>query len=178
MTSTFSISALQQVNAAFNSNKNYDAITYNNVTLPLVSFLGNPNYSGFNIPEQELQNIYNAFISNMNTFINDVSLNNLPNYNLGNIKLRIVVTIADGNVFFDSSKGENNTYTNFLNKSINENHGTRHYIQQAFHSKNGIGWETKWSSSTQALETYYAVRLGMSEFGIIGVITFSYSDRF
>lgn len=180
--SGFTTTSLKALYAAFNSSTTYNSITYatdsngNPLMLPLDSFLGNPNYSGFNVTPEALPGMYNAYAFNLNKFINDASNNNIPNLQLGHINLRITITIADGNVFFDSSKGNKNTYSNFINKSINENHATRHYIQQAMHSKNGIGWETKWSSSTKGLETYYSVRVGMSEFGIIGVITFSYSN--
>ena len=61
---------------------------------------------------------------------------------------------------------------------MEENLGTRHYIQQSFHSKDGIGYETKWSSTTLGLESYYSVRFGMTGAGIIGVIVFCYSNAF
>jgi hypothetical protein len=41
-----------------------------------------------------------------------------------------------------------------------------------------MGYEAKWSSSTQQIDTYYSVRLGTTPAGIIGVIAFSYSNSF
>jgi len=184
-TSGFSTNTLEAVYSAYNNNLSYSSFTFINPStglqqiVPLVSFIGNPNYSGLNVDPSLLPVIYNGIISSLNNFIADVSNNVIPNYNLGTIaKFRIVVTIADGTVFFDSSKGVNNTYANFLSKSINENHGTRHYIQESFHSKSGIGYESKWSSSTQQVDTYYSVRLGQSPQGILGVLAFSYSNAY
>ncbi len=128
-TSGFSILTLQTVNSAFNADLNYSSVTFGPLTIPLVSFLWNPNYSGLNnVTENQLNATYNGIIDKLKLFITNVSNNSIPGYNFGTINLfRILVTLADGNVFFDSSKN-NNTYTNFLSKSINENHGTRHYI--------------------------------------------------
>jgi len=181
-TSAFAINTLQSIYSAYNNNLSYSSTEYidskgDKQIVALLSYLGNPNYSGINVPPGFSESIYNGLISSLNQFITHVQNNNVPNYNLGNItNFRILVTIADGNVFFDSSKGNKNTYQNFLNQSISENHGTRHYIQQSFHSKDGIGYESKWSSTTQGIDTYYSQRLGMAETGIIGVIVFSYSN--
>jgi hypothetical protein len=182
--STFSTLTLQSVYSAFNNNLDYasfkffNPVTQKNEIITLTSFLGNPNFSGFNFPPEIFPFIYSGLIASLNTFISQVSSNTVPNYNLGNIpKFRILVTIADGTVFFDSYK-TNNTYNNFIKKQINENHGTRHYIQQSFHSKDGIGYEAKWSSTTDEIDTYYSVRLGTTQAGIIGVIAFSYSNLF
>ena len=185
--SSYSGSTLQAIYSAFNSNLSYSSTQYvdgNGITqtISLVGFLTNPNFSGFNIPANALQQllpfIYNGLKTNLNRFVTDVSNNQVLNYDLGVInKFRILVAIADGNVLYDSSKS-NNTYENFLSKSINENHATRKSVQQAIHSKDGIGYETKWSSSTQTIDTYYAVRYGFSTTGILGVIVFSYSNNF
>ena len=182
-TSAFSNLLLSSINSAFNSNLKYSSTTFSTpkgpVIIPLVSFLGNPNFSFYTSLGFTFDEIYNGLIASINTFITDVSNNNIPNYNFGNInKFRILITIADGNVFFDSSKNHLNTYNNFLEYKINQNHGTRHYIQEAFHSKDGIGYEAKWSSTTQGLESVYSVRLGRSESGIIGVIAFSYNNTY
>jgi hypothetical protein len=181
---TFSLTTLQAIYSAFNNNLDYSSFTLTNpITgtsqlITLVNFLGNPNFSGLNVSDDTFPIIYDGLIASLNNFISDVSNNNVPNYNLGNIpSFRILVTIADGNVFFDSSKN-NNSYDNFINKSINENHATRHYIQKSFHSKDGIGYESKWSSSTQRIDTYYSVRLGTVSSAIVGVISFSYSNSF
>jgi hypothetical protein len=185
--SSYSLSTLQSIYSAFNNNLSYSSTQYvdgNGITqtISLVGFLTNPNFSGFNIPAEALQQllpfIYNGLTANLNRFLTDVSNNQVLNYNLGKIyKFRILVALADGNVLYDSSK-TNNTYANFLTKSINENHASRKSFQQAIHSKDGIGYETKWSSSTQTVDTYYAIRYGFSSTGILGVVIFSYSNNF
>jgi len=182
--SGFSINTLEAIYSAYNNNLSYSSFNFTNPStgqqqiISLVNFIGNPNYSGLNVDPDLLPIIYSGLATSLFNFVNDVSNNNVPNYNLGIInKFRILVTIADGTVFFDSSK-TNNTYQNFLNKAINENHATRHYIQECFHSKSGISWESKWSSSTRALDTYYSVRFGQAPQGCIGVIAFSYSNSY
>lgn len=180
--STYSTNTLQSIYSAFSNNLDYSSIEYfdgtNTQRITLVSFLANPNFSGYNFPQNMLPTIYDGFKNKLNRFISDVSNNSVSNYDLGIItKFRILVTISDGTVFFDSSKGASNTYSNFLAKTINENHATRKYIQQSMHSKDGIGYESKWSSSTQAVDTYYSVRYGFSTSGILGIIAFSYSNN-
>jgi hypothetical protein len=182
---TFSLTTLQSIYSAFNNNLDYASTTYTDSNgvqqkITLVSFLGNPNFSGFNLNPLAIQYIYAGLADSLNKFISDVSNNTVPNYNLGIIpKFRILITIADGTVFYDSYKGtSNNSYDKFLAKTINENHGTRKYIQQSIHSKDGFGYEAKWSSSTRAIDTYYSVRFGTTPAAIVGVIAFSYSNSF
>lgn len=182
-TNIVSTATLQALYAVFSSNIKYNSLSVvadNNkpAIIPLSSFIGNPDYSAFNSKPGSASTIYNGLISNLGQFINDVQNNNTGNGDLGNITLRVQVIMPDGNVFFDSAKNNQNTYANFLSKSINENHGTRHYIQQAIHSKNGVGWEVKWSSSVKGIQTYYAVRFGMSEHTSLGVLVLSYDKSF
>ncbi len=73
---------------------------------------------------------------------------------------RIVVTTPDGTVVVDTSKGANNTYANFIAKTINENHNSRIAILDAQIYDCGIGLETKTSTSTGVQEVYLAKRLG------------------
>ena len=73
---------------------------------------------------------------------------------------RVVVTLPDGTVVVDTSKGANNTYANFIDKAINENHNTRVAILDAQIYDCGVGLETKTSSSTGVQEVYLAKRLG------------------
>jgi hypothetical protein len=180
--SSYSTYTLESIYSAFNNNLDYASMKYtdnNNLiqTIPLVGFLTNPNAS--NIPQNMLYNIYNGLKTNLENFINDVSNNTVTNYNLGIVpKFRIMICLPDGTVFFDSSKGNLNTYDNFIDKKINENHASRKYVQQSVHSKDGIGYETKWSSSTRAIDTYYSVRFGFSSTGIVGIIAFSYTNIF
>ena len=73
---------------------------------------------------------------------------------------RVIVTLPDGTVVVDTSKGANNTYTNFIDKAINENHNTRVAILDAQIYDCGVGLESKTSSSTGVQEVYLAKRLG------------------
>ena len=74
---------------------------------------------------------------------------------------RVVVTLPDGTVVVDTSKGANNTYANFIDKAINENHNTRVAILDAQIYDCGVGLETKTSTSTGVAEIYLAKRLGV-----------------
>ncbi|MBP6057860.1 MAG: hypothetical protein KA524_05505 [Nitrosomonas sp.] len=74
---------------------------------------------------------------------------------------RIVVTLPDGTVVVDTSKGATNTYDNFVAKAINENHNTRVAILDAQIYDCGVGLETKTSTSTGVAEIYLAKRLGV-----------------
>jgi hypothetical protein len=61
---------------------------------------------------------------------------------------RVVITLPDGTVVVDTSKGAANTYQNFQDKVINENHNTRVAILDAQIYDCGVGLETKTSTST------------------------------
>ena len=89
-------------------------------------------------------------------------------------KVRILCTLPDGAVFYDSSKGDKNTYLNFKSKSINENHNTRFVFFEAI--KNDESYETKYSTSESVLQSreyYYAVRIGTSPENSVGVLRIS-----
>lgn len=151
--------------------------------LTLDNFLTDPSYS--TLDSSQLGYIYAALVNNLYAFIDKVKANSVPNLKLpeGIPSFRILITVSDGTVFFDSFKrtsGSNgtdlNTYDNFLKKAINENHASRHYIRQSIDHVECI--ESKWSSTTKALETYYAKRIGMSAQLSIGAIAFSYSTSY
>ena len=73
---------------------------------------------------------------------------------------RIVVTLPDGTVVVDTSKGTSNTYNNFKAKTINENHNTRISILDSQLYECGVGVETKRSTTDNTVESYVAKRLG------------------
>lgn len=73
---------------------------------------------------------------------------------------RVLITLPDGTVVVDTSKGANNTYANFQAKTINENHNSRIAILDAQLWACGVGLETKTSTSTGDVEVYLAKRLG------------------
>lgn len=72
---------------------------------------------------------------------------------------RVVITLPDGHVVIDTYK-EGNTYKNYIQDIIGDNHNTRVCIFQAQYDEKGIGYERKLSSTTGQIETYFALRLG------------------
>lgn len=86
---------------------------------------------------------------------------------------RIQITEADGNVSYDSSKGVLNTYFNKVEGLINNNLGTRHYVQSAQLSNDGLGNEIKFSRTTGKIEAYSAKRINDSYGNHQGVIIIS-----
>jgi hypothetical protein len=87
---------------------------------------------------------------------------------------RILATLPDGTVWYDSSKGNQNTFANYKLKNIDENHASRYSIRQAMDSYEGTGWETKYSTTNNTYEDYYAVRGGPSPQEIGYVIRLSF----
>ena len=106
----------------------------------------------------------NASVSLCNEFVKEIGLTS-----------RILATLADGTVWYDSAKGNKNTYANFKTRSINENHASRYSIRQAMDSYEGVGWESKFSTSDSNYEDYYAVRGGIAPQEIKYVIRLSFA---
>jgi hypothetical protein len=73
---------------------------------------------------------------------------------------RTVITLPDGTVVVDTSKGPANIFANFAAKKINENHNSRVAILDAQLYECGIGVETKRSTTDGVVENYVARRLG------------------
>lgn len=94
---------------------------------------------------------------------------------------RILVTLADGTVAFDSNNLtstdplKQNTYANAIAKRINENHMSRVAVVSAALSQSGVAMEKKYSSSTRLNEQYLAHRLGRSAQDVQGIIRWSFS---
>ena len=94
--------------------------------------------------------------------------------NAGGSKARLLCTLPDGTVFYDSGSKIENSYANFKAKAINENHQSRSAILKAILSEDGLGWEAKFSTSTNSYEQYVAMRLGMSQHDAMGVVRLSF----
>lgn len=113
----------------------------------------------------------NALFAARDAFASDVST-------AGITSSRILVTLPDGTVVFDSSKGANNTHANAGAKpwttGINENHNSRGAIMAAVLNQSGVGMEKKYSTSTQKFEQYLAHRVGRSQQDAVGVIRYSF----
>jgi len=145
--------------------------------LPLATFLYNPNSSKLESFGLSLDTLYDRFAVNLYRFLDEVTTNSVPNLNQGDVPgFRILIALPDGTVFFDSSKRASrlNTYSNFISKKINENHASRIYVRNAI--EKGVGIESKWSSSTKGLETYYTTRIGFVPEVTIGVLSFSHTN--
>jgi hypothetical protein len=82
--------------------------------------------------------------------------------------LRVLITISDGRVAYDSSKGANNTFARYQSGLINENHNTRVAIMVALLGNSGVGNEDKFSTSTGINESYNALRMGLSTSNALG----------
>ena len=94
--------------------------------------------------------------------------------------LRVVVTLSDGQVVLDTAKAtagslnsDLNTFNNFKNKAINENHNSRVAILTALLSNAGTGYEEKFSTSDLKFEAYHAQRMGAASSNALGVVRVS-----
>jgi hypothetical protein len=78
-------------------------------------------------------------------------------------QFRILVSASDGTVAYDGSiNDDTNTFSNFLNKTINDNHNTRPEIMVATLNSSGTGLAARYSSSVAKNLLYNANRLGSS----------------
>lgn len=137
---------------------------YNNKQIfnNIFKFYSNPSSeSNYNITKQSLDLLVENCLKEIQ---NDISID----------KIRILCTLPDGAVFYDSGKGDKNTFSNFKSKSINENHNSRFVFFEAI--KKDESYETKYSTSASVLQSreyYYAVRIGTSPENSIGVLRIS-----
>ena len=107
---------------------------------------------------------------NMNTGILEFKNNGAYSSLTG---LRVLVTLADGWVAYDSSKGVNNTYQNYKDNTLGENHNTRIAIITAMLGTSGVGYETKYSTTSGINQAYNAVRMGYASTNGLGVLRLS-----
>ncbi|HXW53026.1 MAG TPA: hypothetical protein VEL47_02850 [Myxococcota bacterium] len=112
---------------------------------------------------------------------------------------RIVIAEADGNVIVDTGKsacldavnsfgpgsgsgnlistaGPCNSYQNWNNRDVNENHGSRITMREAQDYTCGLGVETKFSSSVGTNQIYTAIRLNGGTDGSTMASTYSNSQ--
>ena len=107
---------------------------------------------------------WNNAIKFFNDFLQTVNVSEIYN-------VRIVSTISDGTVWFDSAK--NSTYAGFKTKTINENHNTRRPFMQVLFSNFNNAYEIKSSSSTGNEEYRVCNRVGEDFIMPLGVNGFS-----
>lgn len=115
---------------------------------------------------------YQQNINLLNDFITEAK-NNDP---VKSREHRILATIPDGTVWFDSSKGAKNTWDNYQSKTINENHNTRACFMDVL--INGIrdSFELKYSTTTKTDEYRVTFRLGDNRYYPLGVLAYSISN--
>ena len=88
---------------------------------------------------------------------------------------RILASLPDGTVWYDSSKGDQNTFANFKADIIHPNATTRSSVRMAMDTPEGYEYEYKFSNTTYRNEYYYAVRAGSTPSAIGFVIRLSIS---
>jgi hypothetical protein len=125
----------------------------------LNQFLDNTSESNWNVAT----NILAALINKCNTVAYPAGLT-----------YRIVATLADGTVWYDSAK--TNTYAKFQSKTINENHNTRRPFMQVLLNDANYAYESKISNSTGIFEERVCLRLGSSNIQPSGVIGLSVQE--
>jgi len=96
----------------------------------------------------------------------------INNNKTSNPGLRVLVSLSDGTVAFDSNSSLNN-FVDFKAKKINENHNSRVSIMSALISSNGVALEQKYSTSTQKFTNYIAQRVGLSAQNSMGCVRIS-----
>ena len=79
---------------------------------------------------------------------------------LADIKARITATLGDGTVIYDSHAGAKNTYTDFLEGNVADNHNTRPEFIHAIFSPEGFGHSKRYSSSLKEQTHNSCARVG------------------
>jgi len=136
---------------------------------------------GLNNPFLKINTFFNtpssSTWSTMNVSLNQYVTDNSSNENY--ISLRVLIIEADGTVAYDSSRitstntTQQNTYSNYQAKTINENHNSRPAVITALISNSGVGKEQRWSSTNGTFQQYLAIRMGLNNEFAIGVIRIS-----
>jgi hypothetical protein len=76
--------------------------------------------------------------------------------------VRLLITVADGTVAYDSSRPTRNSWANFRLREINDNHNTRPEILLALLGNSGVGVANRYSTSVNKVDMNYATRYGLS----------------
>ena len=128
---------------------------------------------------------YNSAIGFLTDFTNQQNsiLNSNP-ATAGGL-FRTLCTIPDGTVWYDSQRNISstptnaNTYANFLNGTITQNHNNRSGFLQALLSDDGTGYEERIANITGfngARITRFSLRLGPDKCNVIGIIDVSLNN--
>ena len=118
----------------------------------------------FNFLSNENELSWNAMIVSAQSWINANKASN-PG-------LRVLISLSDGTVAFDSNSSLN-SFVDFKEKKINENHNSRVALMSALISSNGVGLELKFSISTNQFTNYIAQCVGLSSQNSMGCVRIS-----
>ena len=101
------------------------------------------------------------------------SITNWLNLNKPSISgLRVLISLSDGTVAYDSNSSFN-SFVDYKAKKINENHNSRIPIFTALISNSGVALEQRYSSSTGRFTNYIAQRVGLSAQDSMGCVRIS-----
>jgi hypothetical protein len=159
-------------------------VTSNSGMPVILDFLDNPFSASINPATSNTwgEDRYNSAIGFLNEFDAQENLILESNPATAGGYIRILATLPDGTVWYDSQRNisstsdNSNTYNNFLKKSITENHNNRSAFLQALLSDDGYGYEGRVASITGfngARDTRIALRLGPNKNNVIGIIAMS-----
>jgi len=128
----------------------------------------NPMYNIQRFCETESEATWNTATNILQALINKCNTVAYPS----GTTYRIVATLTDGTVWFDSSK--TNTYAGFKAKTINENHNTRRpFMESLLQEDITYPFEAKVSTSTGLYEERVVMRIGGSKTEPLGCIGLS-----
>jgi hypothetical protein len=145
------------------------ASNFPNLAVLLVTFLSTTQNSINTFLNATNSTNYNAMLTDLNAAQASIATG-------ANSTFRSLGCTSDGTVFYDSSKGADNTYANFLAKVINENHQPRPEILLAVLGQTSVGESDRYSTSVATTQKYRAFRLGDSTNNNLGTIRVSMDD--
>ena len=130
------------------------------------------------------QDRYNSSVGFLNQWVLLLSSAISTNPALSGNFYRLVCTLPDGTVWYDSSSSKN-TYADFLTNTVNtSNHNTRSAYLQAILNENGIGFEEKTAktatfggaqTSVVVRESRVVIRVGSNSSYIVSNFGLSYN---
>jgi hypothetical protein len=139
----------------------------------VMNFLQNPSS----------QVLYNSMTTQLITNPTSLEFGDISIYDHIKSELRFQVLLPDGTVAFDSyftdvdSDGNTtvgtNTWANFKNKVINENHATRGYVMASLLGTLGSSSVQKFSTTVNAPQLYMGFRIGPSSAIPMGLVALS-----
>ena len=130
-----------------------------NLNALMSSLQASAGTSIYNFLLTEVETTWNTMDAQIKAWISANAANNSG--------LRALISLPDGTVAYDSAKA-NNSFANFKSKTIDENHNSRLAILTAMLGKAGVGYETKYSTTTDKRTSYVAQRIGKSTEDSVG----------